>query len=97
MLDSIQELDDDEVDDLYSPYGDFNIDFEFNKEVHELFFNFNANLLSGYNKFLNIEFYSSNNAPCLEVLFKVNEFLGQVSSSDRAFYDKFITETQIFI
>ena len=96
MLDSIQELDDDEVDDLYSPYGDFNIDFEFNKEVHELFFNFNANLLSGYNKFLNIEFYSSNNAPCLEVLFKVNEFLGQVSSSDRAFYDKFITETQIF-
>ena len=29
-------------------------------------------------------------------LFKVDEFLNQVSSSDRAFYSKFIIETQIF-
>ena len=79
-----------------SIYGNFKINFEFNKEVNELFFNFNANLLSGYNKFLNTDFYSSNNAPCLEVLFKVDEFLNQVSSADRAFYDKFISETQIF-
>ena len=95
-LDSIQEIDDDENDDLYNPYGNFNIDFEFNKEVNELFFNFNANLLSGYNKFLDTSFYSTNTAPCLEVLFKVNEFLKDVSSSDRAFYEKFISETQIF-
>ena len=27
---------------------------------------------------------------------KVDEFLNQVSSADRAFYDKFISETQIF-
>ena len=95
-LDSIQEIDDDENDDLYNPYGNFNIDFEFNKEVNESFFNFNANLLSGYNKFLDTSFYSTNTAPCLEVLFKVNEFLKDVSSSDRAFYEKFISETQIF-
>ena len=95
FLDSIQEEDDDN-DEVNSPYGNFNIDFDFNKEVNELFFNFNANLLSGYNKFLNTDFYSSNTAPCLEVLFKVDEFLNQVSSSDRAFYDKFISETQIF-
>ena len=95
-LDSIQENEDILDDDLYNPYGNFNIDFEFNKEVHESFFNFNANLLSGYNKFLNTEFYNLNIAPCLEVLFKVNDFLREVSSSDRAFYDKFITETQIF-
>ena len=88
----------DEIDqeELYSPYGNFNIDFDFNKEVNELFFNFNANLLSGYNKFLNTDFYSSNQGPCLEVLFKIDEFLNQVSSADRAFYKKFITETQIF-
>ena len=79
-----------------SVYGNFKINFEFNKEVNELFFNFNANLLSGYNKFLNMDFYSSNNSPCLEVLFKVEEYLNQVSSADRAFYDKFISETQIF-
>ena len=96
ILDSIQEMEENENDELNSPYGDFKIDFDFNKEVNELFFNFNANLLSGYNKFLNTDFYSSNNAPCLEVLFKVNEFLNQVSSADRAFYDKFISETQIF-
>ena len=96
ILDSIQEMEENENDELNSPYGNFKIDFDFNKEVNELFFNFNANLLSGYNKFLNTDFYSSNNAPCLEVLFKVDEFLNQVSSADRAFYDKFISETQIF-
>ena len=96
ILDSIQEMEEIENDELNSPYGNFKIDFDFNKEVNELFFNFNANLLSGYNKFLNTDFYSSNNAPCLEVLFKVDEFLNQVSSADRAFYDKFISETQIF-
>jgi len=85
-----------EVEEEPDIYNNFNIDFEFNKEVQELFFNFNANLLSGYQKFLNLDFYSSNNSPCLEVLFKVDDFLNQVSSSDRAFYDKFISETQIF-
>ena len=85
-----------EVEEELDIYNNFNIDFEFNKEVQDLFFDFNANLLSGYQKFLNLDFYSSNNSPCLEVLFKVNEFLNQVSSSDWAFYDKFISETQIF-
>ena len=89
----IDEIEEDESDNIY---GNFNIDFEFNKEVNELFFNFNANLLSGYNKYLNMDFYSSNNSPCLEVLFKVEDYLNQVSSSDRAFYEKFISETQIF-
>jgi len=96
LFEAIQEIDEEVDDEANSPYGNFNIDFDFNKEVNELFFNFNANLLSGYNKFLNTDFYSSNNAPCLEVLFKVEEFLNQVSSADRAFYDKFISETQIF-
>ena len=58
-----------EVEEEPDIYNNFNIDFEFNKEVQELFFNFNANLLSGYQKFLNLDFYSSNNSPCLEVLF----------------------------
>ena len=96
LFEAIQELEEDENDEANSPFGNFNIDFDFNKEVNELFFNFNANLLSGYNKFLDMEFYSTNTAPSLEGLFKVQEFLNQVSSSDRAFYDKFITETQIF-
>ena len=92
----IPDLTEEEIENDNRPYSNFEIDFEFNKEVNELFFNFNANLLSGYNKFLNTDFYSSNNSPCLEVLFKVDEYLNSVSSSDRAFYDKFISETQIF-
>ena len=85
-----------ELEELTNPFGNFKIDYDFNAEVNELFFNFNANLLAGYNKFLNLEFYTSNNAPCLEVLFKVDDYLNQVNSVDRQFYDKFITETQIF-
>ena len=97
ILDSLEDIEEEDyIEEEINPYGNFNIDFGFNKEVNELFFNFNANLLSGYNKFLNIDFYSSNIPPCLEALFKVDEFLNQVSSSDRAFYSKFIIETQIF-
>ena len=76
--------------------SNLNIDYNFNQEVNELFFNFNANLLSNYYQFLNHSFYSSNIAPSLEVLFKVKDFLKKVPTSDKAFYDKFISETQIF-
>ena len=76
--------------------SNFRIDYEFNKEINELFFNFNANLLSNYSKYLNLDFYSSNIMPCLEVLFKVEEYLKQIPNNDKAFYDKFITETQLF-
>ena len=85
-----------EDEELYSFLSNLNIDYQFNQEVNELFFNFNANLLSNYNTFLNRDFYSSNTAPNLEVLFKVKEYLKKVPSSDKLFYDKFITETQIF-
>ena len=73
-----------------------NIDYNFNQEVNELFFNFNANLLANYNNYLNRDFYSSNTMPSLEILFKVNEYLKKVPNNDKAFYEKFISETQIF-
>ena len=73
-----------------------NIDYNFNQEINELFFNFNASLLSNYYQYLNRDFYSQNTTPCLEVLFKVDDFLKSISSVDKQFYEKFITETQIF-
>ena len=73
-----------------------NIDYNFNKEINDLFFNFNASLLSNYNQYLNRDFYSLNTSPCLEILFKVEEFLKSIPSVDKNFYEKFITETQIF-
>ena len=80
----------------FSEFSNFNIDYDFNYEISTCFFNFNASLLANYGKFLNLSFYSSNQAPCLEVLFKVKEFLKDVPSTDKQFYDKFINETQLF-
>ena len=77
-------------------YSNWNIDYNFNTDIGQTFFNFNAKLLSNYSKYLNLDFYSSNAAPSLELLFKVNEYLKEFSSSDKAFYNKFLTETQIF-
>ena len=84
---------------LYDDYdflSNFQIDYDFNKEINELFFNFNANLLSDYSKYLNLDFYSSNIMPCLEILFKVEDYLKEIPINDKEFYDKFISETQIF-
>ena len=76
--------------------SNFRIDYAFNTEINELFFNFNANLLSNYSKYLNLDFYSSNIMPCLEILFKVDDYLRQIPNNDKNFYDRFISETQLF-
>ena len=83
----------DENDDVFS---NFNIDYNFNKEVNEVFFNFNASLLGNYSKFLNLDFYSSNIMPCLEILFKVDAFLKEVPQTEKDFYERFVSETQLF-
>ena len=85
-----------EEDDYLELLNNFNIDYLFNQEINDAFFDFNANLLSNYNQFLNRDFYSLNTSPCLEILFKVPEYLKTIPLSDKKFYDKFITETQIF-
>ena len=86
----------DEEEDFSELLNNLNIDYGFNQEITELFFDFNANLLSNYNQFLNRDFYSLNTMPCLEILFKVPEYLNTIPPSDKKFYDKFITETQLF-
>ena len=81
---------------IVDAFSNFNIDYNFNSEVNEVFFNFNANLLSNYSKYLNRDFYSSNVMPCLDILFKVDGYLKDVPSVDKEFYNKFVSETQIF-
>ena len=73
-----------------------NLDYDFNKKFHECFFNLNTKLLPNYSQYLNTDFYNSNSVPCLENLFKVNNYLSSIPSYDRKFYEKFINETQIF-
>ena len=85
-----------ELDEKTEMLNNLNIDYDFNQEISDLFFNFNANLLSNYNQFLNREFYSTNTMPSLEMLFKVPEYLKTIPSTDKKFYEKFIEETQIF-
>jgi hypothetical protein len=82
--------------DISELLDNFNIDYKFNKDIHQIFFNFNAILLANYSKFLNLDFYSSNIMPCLEILFKVEEYLNEIPQQDKEFYNKFISETQIF-
>ena len=86
----------DEDEEITGMLSNLNIDYEFNQEFNEIFFNFNANLLANYNQYLNRDFYSSNTAPSLSVLFKVSDYLKKIPQTDKKFYDKFITETQIF-
>ena len=85
-----------ELDERAEMLNNLNIDYEFNQEISDLFFNFNANLLSNYNQFLNRDFYSTNTMPSLEMLFKVPEYLKTIPQADKRFYEKFIEETQIF-
>ena len=77
-------------------FNNFTIDYAFNSEISSAFFNFNASLLTDYSNYLDLSFYSSNVPPCLEVLFKVNDFLKEIPSSEKDFYNKFISETQLF-
>ena len=85
-----------ELDQRNELLNNLNINYNFNQEVADLFFNFNANLLSDYNKYLNTEFYSTNTMPSLEMLFKVPEYLKTIPPADKPFYTKFVEETQIF-
>ena len=89
-------INNDDEEDLSELLNNLNIDYNFNQEIADSFFNFNANLLSNYNQFLNRDFYSLNTLPCLEILFKVQDYLKTIPPSDKNFYVKFITETQIF-
>ena len=93
---SFNMINNDEKEDTSELLNNLNIDYNFNKEISELFFNFNASLLSNYNQYLNRDFYSLNTLPSLEILFKVDAYLKTIPTSDKNFYDKFITETQIF-
>jgi len=80
----------------FEKYNNWYIDYDFNTDIQYIFFNFNAKLLLNYSKYLNLDFYSSNSPPSLEALFKVEDYLKEFSNNDKPFYNKFITETQIF-
>ena len=84
------------IDEKMYDYINENISKEFNTAVNDAFFNFNSSLLKNYANYLNTDFYISKGQPDFSSLFKLDEFLNIQSSSDRLFYIKFLSETQIF-
>jgi hypothetical protein len=72
---------------------------EFNKSYQNLFFEFFCEILRGYEKFLNMEYFKSSDqdrVTSIETLFKCPDFIKSHNTSDIEFYKKFIDESQLF-
>ena len=71
---------------------------DFLKNIRNFFYEFFASIFMNYSKYLNLDYYNNKNMsiPCVNNLFKVDEFLQTVNSADRLFYSRFILETQQF-
>lgn len=69
-----------------------------NLMIQNAFFQFLVSILQNYNKFLNHNYYTNNDigTPTVRNLFKVEEFINKIDSSDRTFYKKLV-ETQQFV
>ena len=83
----------------YKKDNDSSITKEFNKSYQNLFFEFFCEILRGYEKFLNMEYFKSSDqdrVTSIETLFKCPDFIKSHNTSDIEFYKKFIDESQLF-
>ncbi len=83
----------------YKKDNDSSITKEFNKSYQNLFFEFFCEILRGYEKFLNMEYFKSSDqdrVTSIETLFKCSDFIKNHNNSDIEFYKKFIDESQLF-
>ena len=74
---------------------------EFNEQYQEKFFHFFCEILKGYEEYLNMDFFKSNdsdNVTSIETLFMCNQFVkcSNHSQTDYPFYSKFINDSQLF-
>ena len=72
---------------------------EFNQQYQYYFFYFFCELLKNYEKYLNMDYFNSNNTDkvtSIETLFNCKKFIDSHHSSDIPFYTKFIDESQLF-
>ncbi len=72
----------------------------FVKTIRNYFYQFMVSIFLNYSKYLNLDYYNNKfmaiSIPSVRNLFKVDEFLSSVNTTDRPFYSKFILETQQF-
>ncbi|MCQ2819979.1 MAG: hypothetical protein MJ252_22155, partial [archaeon] len=71
---------------------------EYNSKFQNLFFEYNVNILKGYDRYLNDSYFSIENIgnTNVDTLFKIDDFVYSQPSSDRPFYKRFISESQMF-
>ena len=72
---------------------------DFNEKYQYLFFNFFCELLKGYEKFLNMNYFNSNESDkvtSIDTLFNCKKFIESHNSADIPFYTKFIEDSQLF-
>ena len=73
---------------------------EFNEQYQEKFFHFLCEILKGYEDYLNMDFFKSNDndsVTSIETLFNCDQFIkNNHSQSDIPFYTKFIKDAQLF-
>ena len=72
---------------------------EFNEQYQEKYFHFFCEILKGYEEYLNMNFFNSNDSDnSIESLFNCNQFIksSNHSQSDIPFYEKFVNDSQLF-
>ena len=72
---------------------------EYNEAYQNIFFVFFCEILKGYEDYLNLDYFKVSNKDRLTstaTLFQCPKFVKMHSSSDTAFYDKFVDESQLF-
>ena len=77
----------------YSSLKDFNENYQYS------FFNFFCELLKGYEKYLNMNYFNSNESDkvtSIDTLFNCKKFIESRHSADIPFYTKFIEDSQLF-
>ena len=79
--------------------GEFSSLKNFNENYQYYFFNFFCEILKNYEKYLNMDYFNSNESDKLtsiETLFNCKKFINSHHGTDIPFYSKFVLDSQLF-
>ena len=86
------------LENKYKNYQNENLE-EFNELYQNLFFDFFCEILKGYEDYLNLDYFKVSNTQrmtSIKTLFQCPKFIKIHSSSEVAFYEKFLDVSQLF-
>jgi len=82
-----------------NPEGNFNTVKDFNEHYQYYFFYFFCEILKNYEKYLNMDYFKSNDSDkvtSIDTLFNCKKFIESHGTNDIPFYTKFIEDSQLF-